>query len=85
MISAATTPPSGSVRRAMRFAASSALSGNSGSARKASIAAVLHPVETQDLYFVADGTGGHAFAATLDEHNRNVARLREQSHKVDEE
>lgn len=53
---------------------------------KASIAAVLHPIETQDLYFVADGTGGHAFAATLDEHNRNVAHWREQSRKnVDEE
>jgi UPF0755 protein len=43
---------------------------------KASIAAVLHPAATQDLYFVADGTGGHAFAATLDEHNRNVAAWR---------
>lgn len=38
--------------------------------------AVLHPAATKDLYFVADGTGGHAFAQTLKEHNRNVAKWR---------
>ncbi|MBD3730801.1 MAG: endolytic transglycosylase MltG [Sphingomonadales bacterium] len=37
-----------------------------------SIAAVLHPAATGALYMVADGTGGHKFADTLDEHNRNV-------------
>lgn len=39
-----------------------------------SIAAVLDPAPTDALYFVADGKGGHVFAATLAEHNRNVAR-----------
>ena len=43
---------------------------------RAALAAVLHPAETSALYFVADGSGGHAFAETLDEHNRNVARWR---------
>jgi UPF0755 protein len=38
--------------------------------------AVANPSRTKDLYFVADGTGGHAFAESLDEHNTNVARWR---------
>ena len=42
----------------------------------ASIQAVLHPQPSDDLYFVADGTGGHAFAATRDAHERNVAKWR---------
>jgi UPF0755 protein len=42
-----------------------------------SIAAALDPAETEYLYFVADGSGGHVFAETLAEHNRNVARWRE--------
>jgi len=44
---------------------------------RAAIEAVLNPLATNDLYFVADGTGGHAFAATLDQHNRNVAKWRQ--------
>lgn len=41
-----------------------------------SIAAVLNPMETNDIFFVADGTGGHAFAETLREHQANVAQWR---------
>ncbi len=41
---------------------------------KASIEAVLHPATTKALYFVADGSGGHAFADTLAEQNANVAK-----------
>lgn len=43
---------------------------------EASIAAVLKPEKNDYIYFVADGTGGHVFAATLEEHNRNVAAWR---------
>ncbi len=40
------------------------------------IAAVLNPPDSDYLYFVADGTGGHAFSKSLAEHNRNVANWR---------
>jgi UPF0755 protein len=44
---------------------------------RAAIEAVLKPAKTKDLYFVADGTGGHVFAPSLDEHNKNVAKWRQ--------
>ncbi len=44
---------------------------------RAAIAAVLDPAQTGDIFFVADGTGGHAFAATYEEHQKNVARWRQ--------
>ncbi|HEX2593339.1 MAG TPA: endolytic transglycosylase MltG [Rhizomicrobium sp.] len=43
---------------------------------KDAIAAVLNPQTTEDVFFVANGTGGHAFAKTVDEQNRNVAAWR---------
>jgi UPF0755 protein len=42
----------------------------------ASLRAVSRPLNSEDLYFVADGSGGHAFAKTVEAHARNVARWR---------
>ena len=52
---------------------------------RASIEAAANPARTKELYFAADGTGGHAFAETYDQHLKNVARLRgiEQEQKTD--
>lgn len=44
---------------------------------EASLRAVANPEETTAIFFVADGTGGHAFSETYEEHNRNVAKWRE--------
>ena len=43
---------------------------------RAAIKAALNPEETSALFYVADGSGGHVFADTLEEHNRNVAKWR---------
>jgi len=44
---------------------------------RAALEAVANPSRTKDLYFVADGTGGHAFADSLEGHQRNVTRWRQ--------
>jgi UPF0755 protein len=43
---------------------------------RASLEAVANPARTRDLFFVADGTGGHSFTETYDQHQKNVAKLR---------
>ena len=43
---------------------------------RAALEAVANPSRTDDLFFVADGTGGHVFAKTLEEHQQNVVRWR---------
>jgi len=48
---------------------------------RSSIEAAANPARTKELYFAADGTGGHAFAETYDQHLKNVARLRGIEHE----
>ena len=48
-----------------------------GNPGRASLAAAMDPPDTNELYFVADGSGGHAFAATYEEQAKNVARWRQ--------
>ena len=43
---------------------------------RASLEAAANPARTREMFFVADGTGGHAFAETFDQHQKNVGRLR---------
>ncbi|MDR3467376.1 MAG: endolytic transglycosylase MltG, partial [Xanthobacteraceae bacterium] len=43
---------------------------------RASLEATANPARTRDLFFVADGTGGHAFSETYDQHQKNVVKLR---------
>lgn len=52
---------------------------------KAALMSVLHPQTTEALYFVSDGSGGHTFSSSLEEHNKNVAKLRarEQRQKLE--
>jgi UPF0755 protein len=49
---------------------------------RASLEATAKPARTRDLFFVADGTGGHSFTETYDQHQKNVARLRAQEKAV---
>ncbi|MBA5776816.1 endolytic transglycosylase MltG [Stappia sp. F7233] len=48
-----------------------------GNPGRAAMEAVASPSRTRDLYFVADGTGGHVFAETFEQHQRNVAKWRQ--------
>ncbi len=49
---------------------------------RASLEAVANPARTRDLFFVADGSGGHAFTETYDQHQKNVAKLRTMERQI---
>src|SRR6201994_908336 len=49
---------------------------------RASLEAAANPARTRDLFFVADGTGGHSFTETYDQHQKNVAKLRAMEKKI---
>src|SRR6202049_4550342 len=49
---------------------------------RASLEAAANPARTRDLFFVADGTGGHAFTETYDQHQKNVAKLRTMERQI---
>jgi UPF0755 protein len=49
---------------------------------RASLEAAANPARTRDLYFVADGTGGHTFTETYDQHQKNVAKLRSMEKQI---
>ena len=49
---------------------------------RASLEAAANPARTRDIFFVADGTGGHAFSETLDAHQKNVAKLRAMERQI---
>src|SRR6201999_4435082 len=51
---------------------------------KASIEATANRARTREIFFVADGTGGHAFSENLEQHNRNVAKLRALEHSAND-
>jgi UPF0755 protein len=49
---------------------------------RASLEATANPARTRDLFFVANGSGGHAFTETYDQHQKNVAKLRTQEKTI---
>ena len=48
-----------------------------GNPGRTSLEAAMHPAKSEYLYFVSDGSGHHRFSSSLEEHNQNVARLRQ--------